>query len=130
MFPTVLPGCHHSEVTPSTTSLNDIVQFRFMLQPILHPAKATAAPGPNPMQDCWTFLMLLESQGLILTAAAVSTCIISPLLSTHDLLPSLTRGTRWRQRPHSHSMYHGNVLRKQRGSEQCLSFQSRILSIS
>lgn len=40
----VLPGCHHSKVTPFTTSLNDILQLRFTLQPIPHPAKATADP--------------------------------------------------------------------------------------
>lgn len=124
----VLPGCHHSEVTPFTTSLNDIVPLRFTLQPIPHPAKATAAQEQHN-SGLLDFAHPSANQGLVLTAAVVST-YHSPSPFTDDLLPSNTRGRRQRQQPHSHSTYHGNVVRKQRRSEQPLSFQSRILSIS
>lgn len=68
----VLPGCHHSEVTPFTTSLNDIVQLRLRLQPIPHPAKATAAQE-QPSSGLLDFPHPPANQGLVLTVAVVST---------------------------------------------------------
>lgn len=58
-------------------------------------------PHDQPNSGLLDFPHASENQGLILTVVAVNTCIISLLLSTDDLLPSLTRGRRWRQQPQS-----------------------------
>lgn len=67
----VLPGCHHSEVTSFTTSLNDIVQLGVTLQPIPRPAKATAAQE-QLNSGLLDFPQPSANQGLALTTAVVS----------------------------------------------------------
>lgn len=74
------------------------------------PCQSNSCPRSNLVQDCWTFLILLQTKVWFLPLRQ-SALIISPLLSTAELLPSKTRG-RHRDSEHTVIVYITETLRK------------------